>query len=276
MLSWQEIIQKYIIKHSDKIRQTTKTLRERFQIQYFTYHRIDKTGKYTVLVDRPDWAEHYVQEKFYIEDPYLRHPDFYESGFCLIENHGSEEHRQRILKDGKEIFNLDQGVILIQKNNDSSVEFFGYSANKASSSLDKLYLNHPWILKSFAGYFKKELKSVLVRMEAEANTLPHLKGNDFYSNQLLQPDIHSKEILKYLKDIGKESEMMKFGLLSKRELECIKLLLKGKSARESAVILKLSPRTIEFYFDNIKDKLSCNSKQEIFSIGKNFEELNLL
>lgn len=276
MLNWKEIVQKYIIKHSDKIRQVTLPLRERFQIQYFTYHRIDKTGKYTVLVDRPDWAEHYVEEQFYLQDPYLRHPDLYESGFCLIENHGSEEYKQRILKDGKEIFNLDQGVILIQKNADSSVEFFGFSGNKASCSLDKLYLNHPWVLKSFAGHFKKELKPLLLQMEGEADILQHLKGNDFYSNQLIRPDIHSEIIFNYLKDLGKESEIMKIGLLSKRERQCIQLLLKGKSAKETANFLQLSHRTIEFYFENIKNKLCCTSKQEIFAIGKDFEELGLL
>ncbi len=276
MLNWNEIVQKYITKHSDKIRQVTRPLRDRFQIQYFTYHRIDRNGKYTVLVDRPDWAEHYVEEKFYLEDPYLRHPDLYESGFCLIENHGSEEYKKRILKDGKEIFNLDQGVILIQKNIDSSVEFFGFSGNKTNCSLDRLYLNHPWVLKSFAGYFKKELKPILLQMEEEADILLRLKGSDFYSNQIIQPDVNSEEILNYLGDLGKGSEMAKVKLLSKREKQCIKLLLQGKSAKESAVFLKLSHRTIEFYFENIKNKLSCTCKQEIFSLGKNFEELGLL
>jgi hypothetical protein len=106
--NWEEIVQKYIIKHSDQIRAVTRPLRDSFQIQYFTYHRIDRAGKYTVLVDRPDWVEYYVEEKFYLEDPYLRHPSLYESGFCFIENHGSKEYTQRILKDGKEIFNLSK------------------------------------------------------------------------------------------------------------------------------------------------------------------------
>lgn len=57
MLGWTEIVQNYISKHSTKIKKTTEPLREHFGIGYFTYHRIDAEGKYTVLVDRPDWAE---------------------------------------------------------------------------------------------------------------------------------------------------------------------------------------------------------------------------
>lgn len=265
MLNWKQIVQDYIIKHSNKIRQVTRPLRDRLRVQYFTYHRIDRSGKYTVLVDRPDWAEHYVEEKFYLEDPYLRHPDMYKSGFCLIENHGSEEYRKRVLKDGKEIFNLDQGVILIEKSPDA-VEFFGFSGNKADCSLDKLYLNHPWVLKSFAGHFKKELKHILSQMEEEADTLPHLKGMDFYSDQLIHPDIPSDTLLDYLKDLG-----LKIGSLSKRERECVKLLVQGKTAKESAALLKLSHRTVEFYFENIKNKLSCSTKQEILSFARIFE-----
>ncbi len=275
MLNWKQIVQDYIIKHSNKIRQVTRPLRDRLQIQYFTYHRIDRAGKYTVLVDRPDWAEHYVEEKFYLEDPYLRHPDIYKSGFCLIENHGSEEYRKRILKDGKEIFNLDQGVILIEKTVDS-VEFFGFSGNKADCSLDKLYLNHPWVLKSFAGHFKKELNRILSQMEQEADTLPHLKGTDFYSKQLIHPDIQSATLLDYLKDLGRESEILKIGSLSKRERQCVKHLIQGKTAKETAYLLKLSHRTIEFYFENIKNKLSCSTKQEILSLARTFEDLGLL
>lgn len=275
MLNWKQIVQDYIIQHSDKIRQVTRPLRDRFQIQYFTYHRIDNTGKYTVLVDRPDWAEHYVEEKFYLEDPYLGHPDIYKSGFCFFENHGSEKYRDKVLKDAKEIFNLDQSVILIEKNV-NSVEFFGFSGNKAGCSLDKLCLNHPWVLKSFAGHFKKELHHILSQMEEETGLLPHLKGSSFYSKQLIHPDIHSTTLLEYLKDLGKESEMIKIGRLSGREKQCMQLLLKGKSAKETAAFLKLSHRTIEFYFENIKNKLTCSSKQEILSLAKNFEELGLL
>lgn len=181
--------------------------------------------------------------------PYLRHPDVYQSGFCLIEQHGPEEHLEKILKDGKEIFNLDQGVTLIEKQTDC-VEFFGFAANKTTSLLDKLYLNHPWVLQSFANHFKQEVKSILFRMEAEAGSLAQLKGKDFYTNQPIHPDICSDVLADYLKDLAKGNS--KIALLSSRERESIQHLLLGRSARETGYYLNLSPRTIEFYFENIR------------------------
>jgi DNA-binding CsgD family transcriptional regulator len=275
MLNWKEIVQNYIIKNSDKIKKVTRPLRDHLGVAYFTYHQIDKNGKYTVLVDRPDWAEHYVEEKFFLEDPYLRHPDVYESGFSLIESHGSDHYKKTVMKAGKEIFNLDFGLIMVEKQADK-VEFFGFAGNRTESNLDKLYLNKPALLKSFARHFKKELGPILHEMEQEAGLLSKLKGADFYLNDPIHPDLEAKDRLAYLFDLGLKPLVKKAHSLSSRERDCLKWLLAGKSAKETAQLLNLSTRTVESYFENIKNKLSCPTKHEIFALAKSFDELGLL
>jgi DNA-binding CsgD family transcriptional regulator len=54
--------------------------------------------------------------------------------------------------------------------------------------------------------------------------------------------------------------------LTKREAECMFLLLKGKSINTIAAILKLSPRTIEYYLKNIKIKLNCRTKFDLIEL----------
>jgi DNA-binding CsgD family transcriptional regulator len=51
--------------------------------------------------------------------------------------------------------------------------------------------------------------------------------------------------------------------LTKRELESAQLLLAGNTAKETAKLLDISPRTVEEYLDNIRIKLSCRNKLEI-------------
>ncbi len=155
MLNWDGIVQDYIVKYSNEIKKTTKPLKDLFGISYFTYHKIEDSGKYTVLVDRPDFAEHYVSEKIFLKDPYLRHPKVYESGVCLMESYGSEEYKKIILKSGKTILNMNTAIILIQKQA-NFVEFFGFTGNSKNSSLQSLYLNHPQVLvRNYPSFIKR-------------------------------------------------------------------------------------------------------------------------
>lgn len=275
MLSWKEIVQDYIVKHSDRIKKATRPLQERFGINYFTYHQIDKDGNYTVLVDNPEYAHRYVEEQIYLNDPYLRHPNVYQSGLCLAESQGSEEYKKTMLRAGKAVLNMDIVVMLIQKH-EGTVEFLGFAGNQKTSSLQSLYLNHPQLLKSFAAHFKRELSCVLRQMAAEANSLIELKGEDFLCNQPICPEISLSSRLAYYRDIGLKTEAENVEKLSPREKECLKLLIEDKSAKETAAVLGLSHRTIESYFENIKNKLSCWSKHELLQIARNLEEFGLL
>ncbi len=276
MLSWNEIVQNYIIKHSKIIKKTTKPLQDHFGIGYFTYHRIDNEGKYIVLLDRPEWAEYYVSEQIYLNDPYLRHPSVYQSGISLIESNGSDEYKEEVLKAAKKILNMDMGTLFIHKT-DYYAEFFGFSGNKKNCALESLYLNQQKILQSFAIHFKKELYSILTQMEREAGYLIDLKGDDFVNCQPINPFIASPAtLIAFYKDLGLGEMIEKAAKLLLRERECLKWLLEEKSAKETAAILKLSSRTIEFYFENIKNKLCCWNKQELLKRARQLKEFGIL
>jgi DNA-binding CsgD family transcriptional regulator len=51
--------------------------------------------------------------------------------------------------------------------------------------------------------------------------------------------------------------------LSKSETKCLFYLIRGKTAKEIAAILKKSKRTIEKHIDSIKYKLNCKTKSSI-------------
>jgi DNA-binding CsgD family transcriptional regulator len=113
-------------------------------------------------------------------------------------------------------------------------------------------------------------------MEHEPLSLIDQKGKDFFYKQPICPDIPSATLVAYYKDLGVKFDFKKAEKLSSRERQCLKLLIDEKSAKEIAVLLGLSRRTIEFYFENIKDKLSCWSKQELLAIARIFEDTGLL
>ena len=55
--------------------------------------------------------------------------------------------------------------------------------------------------------------------------------------------------------------------LSSREIDCLKNILKGLSAKESAGALNLSPRTVESYLYNIKNKFGLHKKSDLVSLA---------
>ncbi|HEV8051581.1 MAG TPA: LuxR C-terminal-related transcriptional regulator [Parachlamydiaceae bacterium] len=275
MLNWNEIYRNYIVRHSKLIKTTTQPLRDHFGIKYFFYYRIYDDGKITILLDRPDWMEHYVNKQIFLHDPYMRHPSVYKPGICLVENHGSDEFKETVVKEDKKILNMDTRVILIQKK-EKYAEFFGFYGDSGTSSLQSIYLNRPKILQSFASHFKKELSPILNHMEHENYSLIDLKGPDFFCKQSICPDLPSATLVAFYKDLGIKCEFEKAEKLSIRERQCLKLLTEEKTAKEIAAHLGLSSRTVEYYFENIKDKLSCFCKQEVLACARTFEDTGLL
>jgi DNA-binding CsgD family transcriptional regulator len=67
----------------------------------------------------------------------------------------------------------------------------------------------------------------------------------------------------FVNDVKTYKLYNKLKLLTNRERQCIEYLLIGKTAKETAKILNLSHRTIEYYFENIKNKLGGCQKRDL-------------
>jgi DNA-binding CsgD family transcriptional regulator len=69
--------------------------------------------------------------------------------------------------------------------------------------------------------------------------------------------INEKQFCYILEDICSDTP------LSERQTECLFFLLRGKTAKEIAKILNISPRTTECHLEEIKYKLNCATKSEL-------------
>ncbi len=74
-------------------------------------------------------------------------------------------------------------------------------------------------------------------------------------------------------DLGEE-----FGnqYLTKRELDVLKCVIVGYSAKKIGHILKISSRTVEGYIHNLKTKLGCNNKAQIIFVAMKSGLINQL
>lgn len=273
MATWQEIIQRYHIKHHNQIAKTASPLHSHFRITCVDYIKIHNSGKFCYLCTHPECAEYYAAEELYYSDPYFRHPSTHQTGVFTMESLGTDEFKNNNLKVSNK-FNLHSPLVLSERT-EESVEFFCF-AGENSDALQTLYLHHLPLLKLFAVHFKKQLNLILQEMTEESFSLIDLQGDCFYEGVERSYSINEQSLHDYLIALGKKREVQQASSLSPRERDCLKLLIHGNSAKDSALELHLSPRTVESYLENIKNKLGCNNKRDLLSIAADFADLGLL
>jgi len=122
-------------------------------------------------------------------------------------------------------------------------------------------------------YWDKVLNEVL--LDKKSSQLPKVRFTNIGTietnhntpsgptNQLKQKSLAVYKHKNKNYDLGPKYDGVYF---TKREAECMTLLLKGKTINKTAVILNLSPRTIEFYLKNMKAKLGCRTKFELVEL----------
>lgn len=52
-------------------------------------------------------------------------------------------------------------------------------------------------------------------------------------------------------------------VLSKREKQCLFYISRGRTIKEIANLLNLSPKTVEDYWESVRIKLNCDIKSEL-------------
>lgn len=259
MNDFELMVNKYTVKYNNKIKRFCKPLLQHFNINYFWYYQIKDNGQYHCFGSHAPWMEHYYAEKLYLRNPYLRHPSNYSTGVSLIRKI-KDVNFQKSIEIGQNLFDVNLSLVLMEKKIDW-LQGFGFASNLDTDIAEKMYLAELPLLRLFAGRFIVEFDSLIKASKYDFVDLSSAMGNSFYVKNPLcrKPD----QIDVFLQSMGAST----YATLSKREKEVLLLISKGYSACRISDLLFLSIRTIEYYIDNIKNKLDCFSKSELVQRG---------
>jgi DNA-binding NarL/FixJ family response regulator len=116
------------------------------------------------------------------------------------------------------------------------------------------------------GYVLRALKAgakgYLLKDSAENDLIDAIKavseGKAFFS-----PEISKILVEDYVREIRKRGAEDSYELLTPREREILQLLAEGKSNKDIAAALNLSPYTVETHRRNLQDKLNLHSFAEL-------------
>ena len=261
----------------EKYRKLAEPLNQCFGLDALFYSMTTPDGYFFQIGNLADPAHHYFSNQFYKHNPFICHPDNYNHNQIIITMDYPHKTYHDIQHKMQERFGVGDTLVLYKKFEDSAHIFMPTSTNP-KVPLNTIYLNNLSALNHFADYFVKEWRQYLIKMEPYMFNLEKHMGAKFFKSIQSKPTLtETAQREKFLRQIGVlDNQRCDVKSLSSREKDCIEEFLKGKSAAQIALALNLGRRTVEHYMDNIKMKLDCNSKSELFERLLVFKTHNLL
>lgn len=240
------------IIYTEKIKEICDPLFGQTEVNLFTYSRVYIDGSRAELWSDSQALLYSFLERKYISDIYT--PDLYEVGeryvFLptkilnfpkLIKIKYSEQ-----LNDLKRIYGYDNCFLVINRNTKFCEYFIFYTPITCIDGIN-YYINHLTEIENFISSFQFKSEKLIKYVDRNRIIKP-------WRNFSFQTTSDCDNA--YFDNFNTS-------FLTNREIQTAKLMLQGKTARESACLLGLSLRTVESYIDNIKNKFGCNRKSEL-------------
>jgi len=254
MSNLNHLVKNYTMKYNSRIKKICSPLTDSLPIVVFDYYSIEEDGRFVSLSNKPEALEHYYSEKLFINNPYLTHPKLLSSGYTIISSTKDASFRDQETKCFEKYGHGDPLLILRKKETIVEGFFFAPDIKFSNPSIYFPILEH---LNKFSNYFVQETQWLINKIKSENYNLKDEKGQCFFQRDagevLSSEDDASKKFLKAIYP------------LSRREMQCLEMFKQGYSAQSTGAILGLSQRTVEYYFEKIKDKLGCTSKWELLT-----------
>lgn len=246
-------------KYADQVRDICHDLLVSTPVNLFCIGRAYDNGDYNAVMTDKIWAYNYLKNDF--QQLGAEHQFASQGRSCFQWNLTLVKAncpKTKALLETCERFKHGSGLIVVEKHADYK-EICFITTNYDPYQNDPFVIENITFLKRFILYFKEQLYQNKKLSAAYAKT---------YSNAITDKPLSIEQ-----KTVQIDLPIKKYYLsgpflnlpFSQREAECLKYLHLGKSSKEIGRLLKLSPRTIESYVNNIKQKTNCQTLTELLN-----------
>lgn len=231
-----------------------------FKINFFSHTRAFHDGNFASLMTSTDLTEYYIAQKYPIR--FSQGKGIYlEKGFH-VESHLGDSSSQKMINDLQEKFNTAHFIYVVDKHK-AFDDMYSFATTPENEQILNHYMNNIDLLKKFLFYYKDK-SNILIKN----STLIKYNNDHFPTSHTINQNIIDHHACTNSMPLNKITITGHLGeaLLSKRELDCLKLLTKSHSFKEIGKTLSLSPRTVETYVNNMKNKLGCDTKKQLIDL----------
>jgi two-component system response regulator NreC len=141
---------------------------------------------------------------------------------------------------------IDAAAAIVKKNSNTRVIVLS------------MHNDEDYVLRALAAGVKGYLLKDTVEVDLIRAIEAVLKGRTFFSPEIAE--VLLEDYFRQLRDKGLQDS---YDLLTQREKETLQLLAEGKSNKEVATVLNVSPLTVETHRSNLMQKLGLHSTAEI-------------
>jgi DNA-binding CsgD family transcriptional regulator len=254
-------------------------------IEHFCYYKVYSDGTIIDFATHLAWTEFFYNKIYNLKYNPLEIVDhFYvQDGISLWEMNP----HNKIWQDGKEYFNVGNGITLSLEKNEIFSETCCFWTHRDNYQINNFYLNNLDLLKIFVTYFKEKARHLLERAKTDRLTIPKIaevEGTNFTIKNNRDLDLQNQNQLhkqfiatlypKKSNSINMDEDSTNLSKLlitsidpslTPQQAKCVELLLSGKSVKCVSAKLNLSPRTVEHYLATVRKKYHCRNVKELIA-----------
>lgn len=253
----------YNRKNSPLLEAFTQSLLECFGFYLFSYRRVYNDGRIFHLCSKPDWIENCFSKELWVSQKMGGRADQLLPGERQHYNwiHDLSDPLYYNLRE----YNIWNGVSVYRKF-DTYIELIGFASDRHNNNIMEFYNKHPHIIDEFIYFFKERLRPII--KEGESFLIP---ASFTGKNDALLDNTMQKKVEQFFKEHAVKRYYYDENLdkhITKREMNIMHLLMEGKTIKEAAQYMDISPRTAESYISQLKTKFECFSKSLLVEVAK--------
>lgn len=249
------------LTHAEDLKQVCKPL-ESLGISYFCHVHIDKQKQFTAIGKVPEFAKLYLEKSFYNYDIHMAQQQN-DQQYILWDLLNLSDESEQLYRLTQE-FGIHH-TFTISQLGDQGKEYFHFATTEQNHQANQLYLQQLDYLQQFILYFKDKINAHKALASSYQYKFSISESEAKFSNQV-SPAVIQEQLLGlnriYIDDKGT--------YLTQRELECLHYLSLAKTIDEIALILSITPRTVNAHIANIKEK---TQRYNQFQLGELYQQL---
>lgn len=249
--------------HAQEIAEICSPLRK-LNITYFGHVKIDAGKKFAALGNNPLFTEHYLKNKYYMTDIHMVDEKKF-GKFFVWDGIQFTGQSAQMCHEAAEYFDIHNPFTIIQRNSNGSIDYYHFANNSSRKQINQAYLANLDLLNLFILYYKEQIRQSKALMKAYDFTIDvkHAPTVEFEDSSL------TYDRSQFMQQIDNNMRLEIGGvMLSKRQSQLLQFFMAGKTIKEIAKILNLSPRTVGHYFETVKHKLDVTTRSELFTKAK--------